>query len=167
MDRARVARRRVLSCTRAGHRPCRQRAPALVGSARPRHSSFDRLDLLRRYVAELFLGGGDRRWSRLPIHGGQHALFRGRPGRGFRFELGVDARLHGVDLTRTRTGMCGISRCSKCHCSENQNAWRDHDNPHDYGGGRDGQHARHVCCSAIALRGLSEFPQSVSSRPRG
>lgn len=52
----------------------------------------------------------------------------GRPGRSFGFELGVDARLHGVDLIRALAGIGRRGRCSKCHCSESQNTRRDHVN---------------------------------------
>jgi hypothetical protein len=104
----------------------------LVGNTRPRHASLNSFHLPRRNITEFLFRDGDRRRSRLHAYASGDALFRGRAGRGFGFELGVDARPHGVDLIRARAGMGGRSRCSDCHCSENQNSHRDHDSRHEY-----------------------------------
>jgi hypothetical protein len=75
-----------------------------VGNMRPRHASLDSFHFPPRNITELLFRGGERCGSRLYAYACRDALFRGWPGGGFGFELGVDARLHGVDLARARTG---------------------------------------------------------------
>jgi len=76
-----------------------------ASAARARHALPDRGNFLRRYLTELLFRGGDRARRGLNAHPGGGALFGHRPRSGIGFELGVDARLHGIDRTRAWAGV--------------------------------------------------------------
>lgn len=89
-----------------------------VGGARACHSGVHRVDLVARYFAHLFLDGRHPERCRLNAHARADAGRHKRPGCGYGFNPGVDARLHKIDVVRAGAGMGHRLRCDYCQSSQ-------------------------------------------------